>query len=68
MRYYNGSVCQEVLPPVDGLYGDLNPELVIIWKDRAWAAVGPMVYASDLQISYKFTNFNINHCSCTPTP
>jgi len=56
MRYYNGSVCKETIPPTNGWYGDLTPDTVIVWKDRAWAAVGPMIYASDLQIPYDFLN------------
>jgi hypothetical protein len=56
MRYYNGSVCQEVIPPLEGWYSGLNPEMVIIWKDSAWVAVGPMVYKSNLQVPYDFLN------------
>jgi len=58
MRYYNGSVCQEITPPVDGWYGNLNPEMVVIWKDAAWVAVGPMVYKSNLQVPYDFVSGN----------
>lgn len=56
MRYWNGSICQEVIPPVGGWYAGKNPDFVVIWKDRAWCVVGPMLYASDLQVPYDFLN------------